>query len=81
MDHVTFWVPVLILAIPKYFHKLLQDCCVAPITALGELGRVMVVAVDLAIMLIIAVLRAKHCWTYRAGKVIYMVFSIKGCDV
>lgn len=72
---------MLILTIAEYFHKLLEDCCLAAIASLSELCRVMVVAVNLAIMLIIAVLGAKYRWTHRTGKMIYVILAIKCCDI
>jgi hypothetical protein len=37
MDHVTFWMPVLILAITEDFDELLQDSGVATVATLSEL--------------------------------------------
>lgn len=47
---------MLILAVAIYLDKLLQDGGLTAIAALRELGGVVVVAVDLAIVLVIAVL-------------------------
>lgn len=41
----------------------------------------MVMTVDLAIVLIITVLRSKYRRTYRTGKMVDMVFSVQGCDI
>lgn len=38
-------------------------------------------AIDLSIMFIITILRSKYCGAYRAGKVVYVVLSIEGCDI
>jgi hypothetical protein len=50
-------------------------------TPLRELCRVMVMTVNLPIVLIIAILGTKHCWTYRTGEMIYMVFVIQCSDI
>jgi len=72
---------MLVLPIPEDFDKLLEDGSPTAIAALGELCRVMIVAVDVAFVLVIAVLGAKDGRTYGAGKVFYMVFAIQGGDV
>jgi hypothetical protein len=46
---------MLVLPIAEDFDELLQDRCLAAIAALSELGRVVVVAVDAAFVLIVAV--------------------------
>jgi hypothetical protein len=50
---------VLILPIAEYFHELLEDSRLAAIASLRKLSRVVVVTVDVAVMLVIAVLGAK----------------------
>ena len=78
VDHIAFWVPVLVLAIAENFNKLLQDGCLAPVASLGKLGGVVVMTIDLPLMLIIAVLGTKYCRAYGTSKVIDMVLVIKG---
>ncbi len=73
--------PVLVLAVPKDLDKLLEDSSVAAITSLSEMRRVVVVAVDLAIMLVVAVLRTENCRTDRAGEVFNVILSIDSRDV
>ena len=72
---------MLVLTVPKDLHKLLQNGHLASVAALCELCRVVVVAINVAVMLIIAVLRSKYCVAQRAGKVVDMVFSVEGGDV
>jgi hypothetical protein len=60
VNHVTLGMPVLVLAVAEYLDKLFEDGSLAAAAALCKLGRVVVVAVDLAIVLIVAVLGAKH---------------------
>jgi hypothetical protein len=59
VDHVAFWVPVLIGTIAKDFNELLENSSLAAIATLRELRRVVVVAVHLAIMFVVTVLSAK----------------------
>jgi hypothetical protein len=59
VDHVAFWVPVLIGTISKDFNKLLENSSLAAVATLRELRRVVVVAVHLAVMFVVAVLSAK----------------------
>lgn len=73
--------PVLVLAISEDLDKLFQNRSPAAIASLGELGRVVIVAVNLAIVFVVAVLRAKNGWADRAGKVIDMILVIESCDV
>lgn len=81
MDHVALGVPMLVLAISEDLDELLQDCRLAAAAALSELRGVVVVAVDLAIMLIITILSPEHCWTKRAGEMVDMILVIESGDV
>lgn len=51
---------MLVLPIAENFHKLLEDSRLAAIASLRKLSGVVVVAVDVAIMLVVAVLSAKN---------------------
>jgi hypothetical protein len=73
--------PVLVLAVSEDFNKLLEDCRLAAIAALGKLGRVVVVAVHLAVVLVVAVLGAKDGRAEGAGEVVNMILSLQGGDV
>ena len=50
---------MLILAVAKDLDELFEDGSLATVAALGELGRVVVVTIHIAIMLVIAVLSPK----------------------
>jgi hypothetical protein len=67
---------MLVLSIPEYFHKLLQNGSLAAVTALRELCRVMVMTVDLVVVLVVTVLGAKDSRTHRTCEVIYMVLAL-----
>jgi hypothetical protein len=73
--------PVLVLAVPKDLDKLLEDSSVAAITSLCKMRRVVVVAVDLSVMLVVTILRTKNCRTDRAGKVFNVILPIDSRDV
>lgn len=59
MNHVTFRVPVLVLSISEYLDKLLEDGRLAAIAPLSESCRVMIMAENVALMFVVAVLGAK----------------------
>jgi len=73
--------PVLILAIAEDLDKLLENGSLAALAPLGKTGRVVIMAIHLAIVLIVAVLCSKHCGTQRAGKVINVVFPLECRDI
>jgi len=73
--------PVLVLTVSEDLDKLLQDGSLATTAALGELCRVVVVAVDLALMLVVAILGTKHSWAQRTGEVVDMILAVQGCDI
>lgn len=60
MNHITFGVPMLVLTVPEYLDKLLQNGGLAAVAALCELGGIMVVAVDISVMFVVAVLGSKN---------------------
>lgn len=73
--------PVLILAVSKYFDKLLEDGSLAATATLGVLCRIVVMAVNMSIVLVVAILSAEDSRAKRAGKVVDVVFAIEGRDV
>lgn len=81
MNHIAFGVPVLVLAVAIYLDELLEDGSLATIAALSEAGGVVVVAVDVGIMLVIAVLGAENSIAHGTRKVIDVVFSIQSSNV
>ena len=72
---------MLILPVPEDFYKLLQDGRLAAIASLCKSGRVVVVAIDIALVLIVAVLGAKDCRTDGTSKVLNVVFAIESSDI
>src|SRR3569833_57374 len=81
VDHVALGMPVLVLAVPEDLDNLLEDGGLAAIAPLCELGRIVVVAVYLAVMLVIAVLSTEHGVAEGAGEVVDMIFALEGSDV
>ena len=55
---------MLVLAISENLNELFQNCSVTSIASLCELGRIMVMAVDFALVLVVAVLCSEHSRTY-----------------
>ena len=72
---------MLVLAIAEDFDKLFEDGRLAAIAALCEFCRVVVMAVDISLVLVIAVLGAEHSGTHGTRKVLYVVFTVQGGDV
>ena len=68
--------PVLILSIAKNLDKLFENGVVTPMASLCKSSRVVVMAIDVSIMLIVTVLRAEYCRTYRACEVFNVIFPI-----
>lgn len=81
MDHVAFRMPMLVLTVAEYLDELLENCCLAAIAALSELRRVVIMAIYVAIMLIVAVLRPENRGAECAREVVDMVFAIESCNV
>ncbi len=72
---------MLIFTVSEYLNELFENRSLAAFTALSELGRVMVMAVHMAVMFVVAVLGAEDGGAEGAGEVVDMVFPIKSCDV
>ena len=53
MYHITFRVPVLVDSVAEDLDELLQDGSLTPIALLREFGRVVVVAVHIAFVLVV----------------------------
>jgi hypothetical protein len=73
--------PVLVLTVAEDLDKLFEDGGLTPTAALGELGGVVVVAVNVAIVLVIAILGAEHGRAQGAGKVVNVILTLEGRDV
>lgn len=72
---------MLVLTVAEYLDELLENCCLAAIAALSELRRVVIMAIYVAIMLIVAVLRPENRGAECAREVVDMVFAIESCNV
>lgn len=81
VDHITLWVPVLILTVPKDLHKLFQDCRLTAIAPLRVLGGVVIVAIDLSLVFVVAVLGTKDGGAHRAGEMFNMIFAVESGNV
>lgn len=72
---------MLVLTISEDLDKLLENGCSTTIALLRELCRVVKVAIDLAIMFVVAILRSEHRRTHRACEVVDVVLSVQCCYV
>lgn len=72
---------MLILAVAKYLNKLFENGSMAAMAPLGKLRRVMEVAINLALVLVVRVLGTEDSWTYGACEMLDMVFAVQCCDV
>ena len=72
---------MLVLAIAEDFHELLQDCRVAAVASLGELGRVVEVTVDLAFVFIVGILCTKDRGTDRTSKMLDVVLAVESGNI
>jgi len=81
MDHVAFWMPVLVLTVPIDLDELLEDRCLASVASLGKPSRVMVMTVYFPLVLVVAVLSSKNRGTYGAREMFDMVFPFQCSDI
>lgn len=72
---------MLILAIAKYLNKLFQDGSLAAVTTLSKASGVVVVAIDHALVLIVAILSAEGGRADGAGEMVNVVFAIEGSNI
>lgn len=72
---------MLVLSITEDLDKLLKNCRLTSITFLCKLGGVVVVAINLSIVLVIAILGAKDGSTKRACEVVNVIFPFQGRNV
>lgn len=73
--------PVLVLPIADDLDELFEDSRLAAIAFGSELRRIMVMAIDLAVMLVVGVLRPKDGWAYAASEVFNVVFALQRCYI
>ena len=59
VDHVTFWMPTFVSHVAIYFHKLFEDGAGAAGAFCSEAGRVVEMAVYVAVVFIVGILWAK----------------------
>lgn len=72
---------MLVLAVTEDLDKLLKNCRLTSVAALSETGGIVEVAVHIAIVLVVAVLSAKHSRAHAARKVVDVVLAIERGDV
>lgn len=72
---------MLVLSISEDLDKLLKNCRLTSVALLRELGGVMVMAVNLSVVFIVAVLSTKDGRTKRTGKVIDVILSLERSNI
>jgi len=72
---------MLVLAISEDLDKLLKNGGLAAVASLGKGCGIMVVTVDIAFVLVIAVLCAKDGRTYRAREMLDVVLALKRSNI
>lgn len=72
---------MLVLAISENLDKLLEDGGLAAVAALSKFCGIMKVAVDAAVVLVVAVLSTENGGTDGAGEMFDVVFTVEGCYV
>jgi hypothetical protein len=72
---------MLVLAVAEDLNELLENGRLAAVAALCKSRRVVIVAVNVAVVFVIAVLRAEYSRAERACEVIDVVFAVEGCDI
>jgi hypothetical protein len=72
---------MLILTVAEYLHELFEYGIVTTMTPLREARRVMIVAIDISLVFVVAVLSSEYCWAQRAGEMLNVVFSVERSDV
>lgn len=73
--------PVLIHSISENLHKLLKNGGLAPIALLRELGRVMKMAIHIALVLVVRVLCTEHSGAHGASEVLNVVLALQRSDI
>ena len=72
---------MLVLSVAKNLDELFEDCGLAAVTPLGKLSRIVEMTVHLFFVLVVGVLRTEHRRTYRAGKVLNVIFAIESGNI
>jgi len=72
---------MLVDTVAEDFHELLQDGGLTSIALLRELGRVVVMAVHVALVLVVRILRAENGWANAACEMLDVILAIQGGDV
>lgn len=76
VDHVTLRMPTLIPHVTVNLHELLQDGGIAPDALRREPRAVVIMAVDVARVLVVRILGAEECGADRASEVVDVVFFV-----
>lgn len=72
---------MLVLAVAEYLNKLFQDCSLTAVALLRKTGRVVVMTVHFAFVLIVTVLSAEDGGADGTSEVLNVVLAIQGCYI
>ena len=81
VNHVTFGMPMLILAVSINLDKLLENGRVAAVAALSELSGVVKMTIDLSLVFVVGVLSAKHRRAYGTGEMFNVILAVESSNV
>ena len=81
MDHITFRMPMFVNTVSVNFYKLFQNSSLTTRTFDCKSSRVMVMAINLAVMFVIRILRTEYGRASRAGKVLNVILFIKSRNI
>ena len=73
--------PVLIDTVAEDLDELLQDGSLTTIALLRKFGRVVVMAVHIAFVLVVGILCTKDSRAYTASEMLNVVFAVHGSNV
>jgi hypothetical protein len=74
-------VPVLILTIAEDFDKLLENGILTSLTALCKFGRIVIMAVHVAFVLVVTIFGSELCRADGTREMLNMVLPVQGGDV
>jgi hypothetical protein len=72
---------MLVLPISVYLDELLQDGSLTAIATLGEFGRVVIMTVHTALVLVVAVRSPKNGWAHGTREMLNVILSVQSGNV
>ncbi len=81
VNHMAFRVPLFELVVLWHFDEILENCRLATAALLGEEERVVRLAVNLALFLVVLIVLLKHGRTNGTLEMLEVIFLVEGGDV